>query len=236
MPAGVDESKWAKAKAIADDSDNCPEQGSDGYWAYVRGVYNKMTGVGKKGMEMDCFPHFYRVLGKTAEDSPDKLKEEGLSWVDLVRPLRGRDRKTALAKTYTEETGKEAPYSMRKPFSSGLEAMVPLMILLAAGGGLTGAAIGTWRNYDMKLGRFAKHIPPGGDLSPNEYLMSDEYSRANYYRAAGLSEIPEHTRLAGKIGAAAALTVPIIRHKLQMMKARKMEQEIEEARKSKGKT
>ncbi len=49
MPTGVDEKKWEKAKKIADKSDNAPEKGSDDYWAYVRGIYNKMNGKNKEG-------------------------------------------------------------------------------------------------------------------------------------------------------------------------------------------
>ena len=42
MPAGVNEDKWKKAKSIANDSDSAPDKGTDAYWAYVRGIYNKM--------------------------------------------------------------------------------------------------------------------------------------------------------------------------------------------------
>jgi hypothetical protein len=44
MPAGVNESRWAKARRIADASPSAPrERYTKQYWAYVRGIYNNMS-------------------------------------------------------------------------------------------------------------------------------------------------------------------------------------------------
>jgi hypothetical protein len=44
MPAGVNESRWAKARRIADASPSAPKQRyTKQYWAYVRGIYNNMS-------------------------------------------------------------------------------------------------------------------------------------------------------------------------------------------------
>jgi hypothetical protein len=61
MPAGVNESRWAKARRIADASPSAPrERYTKQYWAYVRGIYNNMSsgdepGKGDKEAEAEGF-------------------------------------------------------------------------------------------------------------------------------------------------------------------------------------